>query len=370
MKTIQIIDHLKQGGAQRIVTGAVKNLPSTKIIPLRVSYKKYSGVDWGIAEGQYLFPPGKNNIIHLWRLLRSLRLILDEDVDIIHFHLEGSWLFSIFLHVISPLKNRPVFLYTEHSTWLAKKWFYPNLIKMISKIGYLIPESEYSMDLLLAIGALPEKTFLLRNYIDLEAFSPKAENYLTRNIKIPRANSLTKVIGFAGRLVYYKHWDYFLDIAEILRNENIVFLIAGDGAEREKVFAEIKSRNLVDKVFMLGYVNSISDFYHSIDIFASLSERETFGLSIMEAQACGTPVLAFDGPFSRELGARKTFITIEPGNIKCFSEEIIQLLENKQKRDLLIRAGLENTKKFGLNNYLDNLKIIYAHILEQEERST
>ena len=104
-------------------------------------------------------------------------------------------------------------------------------------------------------------------------------------------------------------------------------------------------------VHILGYIEN--DDLVSIINLASLSLLtsfyEGFGLPILEAQACGVPVITSDISSMKEVGGQSV-IYIDPKNPKQISLEIVSLLNNKTKNSDLISAGFENTKRFSLSS--------------------
>ena len=102
------------------------------------------------------------------------------------------------------------------------------------------------------------------------------------------------VVLFTGRLTEQKGVIYLVRAAQ--RMSNAVVLIVGDGPERERLEAEVKKRGLPNVVFT-GYINTSNQLFHAFyeraDVFVSPSLfDEALGLTILEAMAAHTPVVA------------------------------------------------------------------------------
>ena len=77
------------------------------------------------------------------------------------------------------------------------------------------------------------------------------------------------------------------------KNQELVFLIVGDGPERESLEQQARDLHLESQVIFAGMVpfDQIQDYYALGDIFVSASTSETQGLTYIEALACGIPLL-------------------------------------------------------------------------------
>ncbi len=99
---------------------------------------------------------------------------------------------------------------------------------------------------------------------------------------------------YVGRLNEEKNVEDLIHIfAEFAKDKDVVLKIIGDGVEKEKL--EMLSRKLKvdEKIKFLGWVRreDLSKEYNSANMFVTLSEMETFGIVILEAMACGLPIL-------------------------------------------------------------------------------
>jgi glycosyltransferase involved in cell wall biosynthesis len=104
-------------------------------------------------------------------------------------------------------------------------------------------------------------------------------------------------IGFVGRAVREKGLFDFIAAAELLRDDaGIDFVIAGDGEDLAEARATIAARGLGGRIQALGFVDDMAPVWSRIDLLAMLSDREPFGLVILEAIASGVGVLGYDTP--------------------------------------------------------------------------
>ena len=163
--------------------------------------------------------------------------------------------------------------------------------------------------------------------VDLEHFTPerRAHAAATRALwKLPADGPL---ITFVGRFAHEKELDVLMDAwPEIQRRTGASLVMAGDGPEKQALLA----RNRGSRVFWLPFIadsEKLADLQAASSVYMATSPHETFGLSPLEAMACGTPVLAADGGGVREhvlsSGAGAIFA---PGDAADLAEQAVTLL--------------------------------------------
>ena len=118
------------------------------------------------------------------------------------------------------------------------------------------------------------------------------------------------VIGYSGRISMEKNVGQLLGVAERLPEYD--FVIVGEGPQRDTLEAKAPE-NVTFRDFLPR--EELPTFYSSIDVFLTASTADTLGLSTLEANACGTPVVAADAaPFDRTIGINNGE-RFEPGNL-------------------------------------------------------
>lgn len=104
-----------------------------------------------------------------------------------------------------------------------------------------------------------------------------------------------KVVFSMGRLVGYKGFEYLIDAAALLPDDHIV-VIGGTGPLRDQLQARIEAAGLTEKVRLLGFVpeEALPVYYRAASLFcmSSVERTEAFGVVLIEAMSCGTPIVA------------------------------------------------------------------------------
>jgi len=254
-----------------------------------------------------------------WVLFRALGA---RDVPIVNFfHSHFPALLAGSRRPIPPLRAR-----LQRAAW----WYAHRMDRHVSAT---IAASQFVADDLEQAG-IPNVVRIPLG-VDLEHFSPerRASAAATRAAwKLP-ADGL--VVTYVGRFAHEKELDVLMDAwPRIERETGASLVMAGDGPER----LALQQRNRGTQVFWLPFIADrarLADLQAASSIYMATSPHETFGLSPLEAMACGTPVLAADGGGVREhvlaSGAGRTFV---PGDANDLAAKAIDLL-----RDDLVAHG-------------------------------
>lgn len=175
------------------------------------------------------------------------------------------------------------------------------------------------------------------------------------------------IIGNAGRLTEQKRQKDLIQIAKQLAARNIDFtlFIAGEGELREQLELEIEQNGLQGKVILLGFVEDMSAFMSSIDIFLLTSEWEGFGFVLVEAMMKSKPVLAYDITSNPEIiDNNVTGYLIDFPNVDAFSDRLADLISSPELMEAMGNAGLKRVKeKFILQDRINELE---AFLLEDK----
>ena len=164
--------------------------------------------------------------------------------------------------------------------------------------------------------------------------------------------------------------DTLIDAIPLVKKrvKNIKLMIAGKGPAEEKLIKKVKSNDIENHVTFLGYVEEKQKFLYmnSTDVFILPSYWESFPAVILEAMACGAPVIASNVagiPYAVSDGVNG--FLFEPGNINQLSEKILKILLNKK----LLKKMREDTKiqvkKFDWPNIAKETRNVYYTILKE-----
>lgn len=166
---------------------------------------------------------------------------------------------------------------------------------------------------------------VIPNGIDPKIFKPLDKEKIKKELGLNK-----KVVGYVGNLKYVKRADKFSEIFEnIALKQEVEFLVVGDGELRENVEKECRQKSL--KVKFLGRVpnDEVPYYMNAMDVMILPSRNEGFGAVVIEAQACGVPVVgSSNGGIPEAIGDGG--ITVEEGEDfeKRFADAVVELLKN------------------------------------------
>jgi len=161
------------------------------------------------------------------------------------------------------------------------------ILEAAQEAAGIITVSQALKDALVDLGVAPDKVRVLRNGVDLALFHPAA-----RDEARARMGLKGRVLLSVGHLIERK--GHNLVIAALAELPDWSLLIAGEGPERGALERLAADRNVADRVRFLGSVPhaQLHRVYSAADVIVLASSREGWPNVLLEAMACGTPVVA------------------------------------------------------------------------------
>lgn len=180
-------------------------------------------------------------------------------------------------------------------------------------------------------------------------FGIRAEAFETADpdaVAAIRARYGPRLVVGAGRLVYYKGFDY---LVRAMAGVDARLVLLGDGPLRGALRSLAAETGVADRVDLPGSVPELAPWYHAADVFAlpAVARSEAFGLVQLEAMAAGTPVvntrLDSGVPFVSRDG--ETGITVPPADVEALAAALGRLLDDAPLRRRLGDAGRERVRR-------------------------
>lgn len=136
---------------------------------------------------------------------------------------------------------------------------------------------------------------VINNAIDLTKYYPAAQKRREIRKKMHIDND-TLVIGNIARFVEEKNQLFFVDLAKAIKSAKMkmIILLIGDGPLRNRVEKESEYWQVNDIIHFLGSRNDTAELYNVMDVFCLPSIFEGLPITLMEAQACGIPIVVSD----------------------------------------------------------------------------
>lgn len=173
------------------------------------------------------------------------------------------------------------------------------------------------------------------------------------------------LIGYIGRLSEEKGVLNFVKaIPEISKERGeIKFLIGGDGQLRDKIEKYLEGENLNDKVKLAGWIpaEEFSTYLNELKLFVLPSYTEGLPHAILEAMACGTPVLATPvGAIPDVIKDGETGFIMENNSPECIAENIVRALAHPNINEITKNARALIEEKYNYQAAVDGYRIILS----------
>lgn len=339
---------MRGGGSERVMSILISNLNTNKYDVTLVLIKK---------EGRYLADLPKNlKIIDLdsqkvrYSIFKIINIIRGQKPDIVFSTL--AYL-NLLIAVIRPFFSKKVkFIARETNTVSVKNKYqpYPKLFDLLYKVFYnnfdlIVSQAEYmKQDLVENYGIKHFKIKVINNPVDINKIRLLENNeqsiFDTNKINLLAVGSMSEQKGFDLLLKAFAKLDdrYFLTIL-------------GEGKKQNEIKDLAIALNIDKRVDFLGFQDNPYAYMKEVDLFVLSSRYEGFPNVVLEANACGTPVVAFDCPGGTgeiiENGINGYLVKC--GNIDKLAKTIEKAINNNFDKNKII----ENTeKKYGLQTII------------------
>ena len=208
--------------------------------------------------------------------------------------------------------------------------------------------------------------------IDIEAFAPPSDRAALRaKLGLPVEATL---VGCYGRIRAQKGTDAFVEALMPVMQDNplVVALVMGRATEQYQAFEQAlkdraKETGLADRVLFLPEVpvGEMADFYRVLDLYVAPQRWEGFGLTPIEAMACGVPVVATRvGAFETLVPEGKTGLLVPPDDIPALEKAVRSALSDTKKLAAWSAEGLRYVARdFSIEREAAALVDLYRRLL-------
>ena len=363
MQKILFIDHHAElGGGEIALLEVIKNLDKQKFYPLVLlgnegplsEILKKEDIEVIVDRLPSYFrklersPQARPNIVWYIKSAISLPKVIKRTEDIIKKHnIDIVYINTIksLLYAAKAAKRINVkAIWHLHDCLTGDfypSWVIPIIVKLSRLADNIICVSNAVKDAYVKAKGDDKKTAVIYNGVDINKFNPQIN---ADEIKKEFNTIDRKIVSITGRLEEWKGQKVFIKAAEITcsRRDDVVFLIVGGplfGCEKyeQELKDMVKNLRLEDKVLFLGFRNDPEKIMAASDIIVHPSTKpEPFGRDIIEAMACGRPVIATSiGAGHEIIEDQKTGILVESANPGLLAKSIAGLLDNPRQIQIL-----------------------------------
>jgi len=262
-------------------------------------------------------------------------LFCREPVQGVTHHLFGK---SIFLETIFPLA--------------AYVYLMERLIKPVYRKVHFIIGSPSTSNEYLEWGFPKDQVSVVNYCVNKQIYYPDETNTYHHDR-----------IGYFGRLKKYKSVDHLIHAMDRLRDSHpsLKLDIIGDGDDKERLEALTSELKLQDRITFHGFIDEEekAPLLQKMNFVVNTSSKEGWGLTVVEANACGAPVVAANVPGLRDsVVDRETGLLYEFGNIDDLIEKMKVFLASPETRDAFRTRALAWAAKFDWENAADETEAL------------
>lgn len=142
-------------------------------------------------------------------------------------------------------------------------------------------------------------------------------------------------------------------------------MMVGEGPEKKRAIQYVNEKGLEEQVLFLGNSNEIDKILCYSDLFLLPSEKESFGLSALEAMAHGVPIISSDAGGIPEVNKHgKTGYLSKIGDTESMTLNALSLLQNESLHKSFKKQAEQQAEKFNLESVVNQYESIYADAIE------
>lgn len=271
-------------------------------------------------------------------------LIKKEDIDIIH----GHYLFPAGAAAVEAGNKHNIKTYvTAHGSdmfelYKSKPFMRPAIKKVLKNADGIFAVSNALRQEIIATGVagIGQKTKLSWNSVDIDKFSAKHDDSFKKEFGLFDK----PVVLFVGNLIKRKNADSLLEAKKIAKSDYHL-VIVGDGPLSKKLTKKAEDENIPDVIFT-GSRTDVENIIPSCDVLVLPSFSESFGLVLIEALACGKPVIGSDVGGISEIINEDVGLLVDPNNVSSIADAIDRLISDESLREKLSMNARNRAKDF------------------------
>lgn len=305
-------------------------------------------------------------------------LFTSLDLDIIHSHM-GNLPAPLTAHLVSK-KNKTPIIVTYHADWIGG---FGGLIRrscvfvfnkiicnnLLSQSDLIIALSDYQVNESTHLSKHANKILTIPNGINLNEFEENiSKNECREKLNLPLNK---KIILFVGSLTPRKGPHILIQamkkVISTIPDSYLIFV--GDGTLKTDLNDLANNLNLGNDISFVGFVDEKSKllYYKASDIFALPSFHESFGIVLLEASACGLPLVVSDlEAFKAIINDGQNGLFTKMGDDDDLADKLIYLLKNDDVRVKMGNNARSNVSEFSWDKVAESTEKAYLKLISDK----
>ncbi len=366
---------LSSGGVEQVIIELAKELLDAghrvsvlaSTIPGRPSRENINGIE--VFRTRPLFEIFKVPIMPCY-----FRILAKIDPDIVHAHATVPGVSDIAIYYAHRQKKPSALYYhfdgnasSAIGSFFAAIYNYMINPYAVGNADKVTATSRSYAETSPVLNKCMERIEIIPNGVNLEIFNPAVNDKgIRQKYNLPD----TRLILYAGRFVKYKGVEHAIRAMQYIANA--VLVIAGSGQLEKQLHSLVQNLNLKNVIF-LGRIphEDLPPLYKLSDIYVipAITRGENFGISALEAMACGTPVVGSDLPGVKELISDECGIKVKPGDNRAIAKAFNKILADPQLKEKMSISARLNAEKYDQKTISRRVLQLYYDLLEQKQSS-
>ena len=294
---------------------------------------------------------------------RLVDVIKSSKIDLLHVHYAIPHAYAAYMAkkmlldigieipIVTTLHGTDITLVGSHPFYRPAVTFSINHSDRVTAVSKSLKEDT------LNLFDIKKKIDVIPNFIDIESIASKDKPCKRSLLAEKKEKIITHISNF-------RPLKRIIDVIDIFKGINSKInsklMMVGEGPEKRRALRYVSDNKLKDKILFLGNSSEIDKILCYSDLFLLPSEKESFGLSALEAMAHGVPIISSNAGGIPEVNLNgKTGFISNIGDTDSMINNAISLLSNPQKHKLFKKQAQLQAKKFDLESIVDSYERIY-----------
>jgi len=300
---------------------------------------------------------------------KLVEIVEDYDLELIHAHYAVPHAASAYLakQILDGYRVKTITtLHGTDITLVGSDRSFHRVIKFtIEKSDGVTAVSNYLKQRTVAEFDIRREIRVIYNFIDTRRSAPERDE-CSRETYAPKGE---KILMHASNFRPVKRvGDVVRIFAKLQDRVPAKLILIGDGPERIFIQQLVKELKLGDRVYFLGEQDYLEPLFFCADLFLLPSEQESFGLTALEAMACGVPVIgARTGGLPEVIAHGETGFLFPIGEINSMADHAVELLKDAEKHELFRRRARKRAAEcFNTDQIIPQYENYYEEVLNSE----
>ena len=283
----------------------------------------------------------KNRVLRiLWEQIRLPKFLKKHNVNILHSPGFVAPLRKTTKSVVT-VHDMTFFSHPEHHTRWKQMYFRRMIPKSVEKADAVIADSENTKQEIIRY-LKTDKNKITTVHLGVGKHFKTGDKKPAQQFLRKKYHIKHNFILFVGTIEPRKNLTRLVEAFLYVKNKGLKLVIVGEkGWKMDSFFKMIDELELKEEVIFTGYVQDtdLVRFYQAAEIFVYPSLYEGFGIPVIEAMACGCPVLTSNISSLKEI-AERSAILVNPTYTKAITKAIQKLLKDSPQKRALIHEGI------------------------------